>query len=104
MLQLMRPAVATLSQVFIYIDTLDECFPKNLLELIESLKDILQKSPRAQIFVRGRPHVEAEIVRYFGAGITIPISLSTNNIKRYWRSWRWIQCPTRCLMLYKRIS
>jgi len=37
MVQMVKQAVAALPRVFICIDALDECLPKNLLELIASL-------------------------------------------------------------------
>ena len=42
MVRMLKQAITTLLQVFICIDALDECLPKNLPELLESLKDILQ--------------------------------------------------------------
>ena len=83
MVQMVKWAFATLPRVFICIDALDECLPKHLLELLESLKDILQESPRMRIFLTGRPHVEVEIGRHFAATIIVPISPSTHEIKRY---------------------
>ena len=83
MVQMLKQAIATLPQVFICIDALDECLPKNLSELLESLKDILQHSPKTRIFATGRPHVEAEIVRYFTTVVIVPVSPSTHEIKRY---------------------
>jgi len=81
--RMLKRAIATLQRVFICIDALDECLPKNLPELLESLEVILQESPGTRIFVTGRPHVEAEVVRYFTTGVIVPISPSTNEIKRY---------------------
>ena len=83
MVRMLKQAITTLPQVFICIDALDECLPKNLPELLESLKDILQQSPRTRIFVTGRPHIEAEILRYFTIVVTVPVSPSTHEIKRY---------------------
>jgi len=83
MVRMLKRAIATLPHVFMCIDALDECLPKNLLELLESLKDILQEWPRTRIFVTGRPHVEAEIVRYFTTGVIVPISPSTHEITGY---------------------
>jgi len=82
MVQMLKQAVATLPKVFICIDALDECLPKNLLELLGSIKDILGESPRMRIFVTGRPQVEAEIIRVF-TSVTIPISPKAHDIKRY---------------------
>ena len=81
--QMLKQAVATLPKVFICIDALDECLPKHLLELLTSLKDILEESPRMRIFVTGRPQVTGEIKRHFTTGVTAPISPKTEDIKRY---------------------
>ena len=80
---MLKQAIATLPQVFICIDALDECLPKNLPELLESLKEILQQLPRTRIFVTGRPHIEAETVRYLTTAVIVPVSPSTHEIKRY---------------------
>ena len=81
--QMLRQAVATLPQVFICIDALDECLPKHLLELLVSLKDILEESPTARIFLTGRPQAKGEVTRYFTTGVVIPISPKTDDIRRY---------------------
>ena len=83
MVEMLKRAIAPLPQAFICIDALDECLPKNLLELLGSLKDILQEAPRTRIFFTGRPHVEAEIIRYFTTGVIVPIGPSRHEIKRY---------------------
>ena len=82
--RMLKQAIAGLPQVFICIDALDECLPKHLLELLISLKDILQESLSARIFFTGRPQVETEIARHFTAGVVVvPISPKTRDIKRY---------------------
>ena len=83
MVQMLKGAIATLPQVVICIDALDECLPKNLLELLESLKDILQESPGMRVFVTGRPQAEVEIRRYFTSVVTVPISPRSDDIERY---------------------
>ena len=35
-----------------------------------------------RIFVIGMPHIEVDIVRYFAAGIIVPIRPSTQEIKK----------------------
>ena len=94
MVQMVKRVVATLPQVFICIDALDECLPKYLLELLGSLKDILEESSGTRIFVTGRPHVEVEIVKYFVATIIVPISPSTREIRRYLE--RKLEMDTMC--------
>ena len=83
MVQMLRQVVATLPQVLICIDALDECLPKHLLELLVSLKDILKKSPTARIFLTGRPQVKGEVTRFFTTGVVIPIIPKTDDIRRY---------------------
>ena len=82
MVQMVKRAVATLPQVFICIDGLDECLPKTLLELLGSLKNILRESLRMRAFVTGRSH-EVDIARYFATGIIVPIRPGTHGIKIY---------------------
>ena len=83
MVRMLKQAIATSPQVFICIDALDECIPKHLLELLVSMKDILQVSPRTRIFLTGRPQVGAEITRLFTNCVTVPISPKPNDIKIY---------------------
>jgi len=83
MVQMLKQAIATLPQVFICIDALDECLPKHLLELLVSLNDILLESPRTRIFLTGRPQVGAEIARYHTSSVILPISPKMHDIKRY---------------------
>jgi len=81
--RMLKQAIAALPQVFICIDALDECIPKHLLELLGSLKDILQESRRTRIFFTGRPQVEAAITKHFITGVIIPISPKAHDIERY---------------------
>ena len=83
MVQMLKHAIATLPQVFVFIDALDECLPQHLLELLMSLKDILPESRRTRIFFTGRPQVRAEITRHFTGSVTVPISPKIHDIERY---------------------
>ena len=83
MVGMLRVAIASLPQVFICIDALDECLPKNLLELLESLRDIVRESPKMRIFLTGRPHVGEAILRYFAKAVVLPISPNTEDIRNY---------------------
>ena len=82
-MRMLKIAIASFSQVFICIDALDECLPKNLLELLESLRDISRESPKTRIFLTGRPHVKEAIQRYFAKAIVIPISPNQHDIRNY---------------------
>jgi len=83
MAQMLKQAVAIIPRVFICIDALDECPPKHLLELLGSMKEVLEESPRTRIFLTGRPQVEVEITRYFTTRLTIPVIPKTHDIKSY---------------------
>ena len=80
---MLRTAIASLGQVFICIDALDEYLPKNLPELLGSLRDIVQESSKTRIFLTGRPHIEGAIQRYFTKAVVIPISPNTGDIRSY---------------------
>ena len=81
--KMLRTAIASSPQVFICIDALDECLPKNLPELLESLRDVARESPSTRIFLTGRPHVKGAIERYFSRVVTIPISPNPADIRSY---------------------
>ena len=80
---MLRTAIASLSRVFICIDALDECLPKCLPELFESLRDIVRESPSTRIFLTGRPHVGEDVRRYFIKAVVIPINPNPNDIRNY---------------------
>ena len=80
---MLRTVIASLSQVFICVDALDECLLKCLPELLESLRDIVRDSPSTRIFLTGRPHVQEDIQRYFTKVVVIPISPNADGIRNY---------------------
>ena len=80
---MLKTAIASLHQVFICFDALDECLPKHLPELLKSLRDIIRESPTTRIFLTGRPHVKEDIQRYFTKVAVIPISSNTDDIRNY---------------------
>ena len=83
LMRMLKVAIASRPQVFICIDALDECLPKDLPELLESLREIVRESPTTRIFLTGRPHVREAIQRYFAGAVMIPISPSTNDVRNY---------------------
>jgi len=80
---LLRIAIASLPQVFICIDALDECLPKYLPELLESLRNLVRESPNTRIFLTGRPHVAEDVRRHFANSVVIPISPNPDDIRNY---------------------
>ena len=83
LMRVLKITIASLPQVFICIDGLDECLPKHLPELLESLRDIVQQSPNTRIFLTGRPHLTEDIQRYFSHMVVIPISPKTGEVRSY---------------------
>ena len=79
-----RAAIASLHQVFIYVDASDECLPKCLPELLRSLRVIVLEAPSTRIFLTERPQVCGDIQRYFTKVIVIPINPNTDDIRNYW--------------------
>ena len=71
-------------RTFICIDALDECVPEYRAKLLNSLNQILQKSPGTRIFVTGRPYIRREIERHLSGRVTsLSISNKRDDIIRY---------------------
>ena len=83
LMRMLRIAIGSLPQVFVCIDALDECQPKDLPHLLESLRGIVRESPGMRIFLTGRPHIGDMIHRYFTKPVTIPITPNEDDIRSY---------------------
>ena len=83
LMQMLRTIITSLHQVFICIDALDECLPKHLPKLLESLRDIVREFPRTRIFLTGRPHITGSVHKYFTGAAVIPITPNTDDIRDY---------------------
>ena len=57
-------------RTFVCIDALDECTAENRVKLLNSLKQILENSPRTRIIIIGRPHVRDEIEKRLAGRVT----------------------------------
>ena len=80
---MLKTSIASLPPVFICLDALDECLPKHLPELLESLRNILLESPRTRIFLTGRPHIADDVKRYFSKAVVIPVNPKPDDIRNY---------------------
>ena len=80
---MLKRVIASLPRVFICLDALDECLPKYVPELLESLRDIIRESSKTRIFLTGRPHVREDVERYFSKAVVIPISPNPDDIRNY---------------------
>jgi len=83
MLNIVKKTITSLRRLFICIDALDECTPKNRRELIESLREIVRVLPGARVFLTGRPHIDGEIVTCFSRTLRIPLSPTHRDIMTY---------------------
>ena len=73
----MLQTVTSLQTTFICIDALDECVEKHRPEILDSLRQILEKSPNTRIFLTGRRHIGGEIDRHLGERTTV-LSIKPN--------------------------
>ena len=99
LVSMLKAALTSLSEVFICIDGLDECLPKNRRELLESLEKIVQASPNTRLFLSGRPHIRDEVKKCFIEPAMIAIVPTIGDIKRY-LAMRLDQDPTPSAMDY----
>ena len=80
----MLQTTSSKKRTFICIDALDECVAGYRIKILNSLGQILQKSPEARIFVTGRSHIRAEIEnRLSGRVATILITPRRGDVIRY---------------------
>ena len=72
---------------FMCIDGLDECVGEERVRILDSLKQILERSPCARVFVTGRPQIRAEIEeRLSGRVVSVSVCASKDDIITYLRS------------------
>ena len=73
--------ISSSRRTFICVDALDECPPGNRVKLLNSLNQVLQKSPGARIFLTGRQHISGEIERHLtGRAVTRSIKPTKNDV------------------------
>ena len=82
----MLQTITSSLRTFVCIDALDECAAVHRVTLLDSLKQILEKSPRTRIFIIGRPHIRAEVERRLaGRVISVSVGPSRDDIAGYLR-------------------
>ena len=83
----MLQAISSEKLTFICIDALDECAAEHRVKVLDSLHQILQKSPGTRIFVTGRSHIQDEIGRRIsGRLMTIHITPKRDDVIGYLRA------------------
>ena len=83
LIRMLKIAIASLPRVIICLDALDECPPKYLPELLESLGDLIQECPKTRIFLTGRPHIGEDVKRHFSKAVVVPISPNPADVRNY---------------------
>ena len=82
----MFQAITATKRMFICIDALDECVPEHRMVVLESLRQIVQESRNARLFMTGRPQVRSEVEkRLDGAATFISIQPREDGVVRYLR-------------------
>ena len=80
----MLQAITASLPTFVCIDALDECSELDRVKLLNSLQQILKKSPRTRIFIIGRPHIRDEIERLLSGRVTcVSVSPRRGDITEY---------------------
>ena len=73
----MLQTVTSLQPTYICVDALDECMERHRPEVLDSLRQILEKSPNTRIFLTGRRHIRGEIDKHLGGRAEI-LSIKPN--------------------------
>ena len=82
----MLQAITSSLPTFVCIDALDECAVADRVKLLNSLQQILKKSPRTRVFIIGRPHIQDEIERVLAGRVTsVSVSPRKGDIIGYLR-------------------
>ena len=80
----MLQAITSSQRTFICVDALDECVAAHRVKFLDSVQQILQKSPGARVFITGRPHIGSDIEeRLAQRVISLPIGPSKDDIIIY---------------------
>jgi len=83
LLGILKESIASLPQVFICIDALDELVAEELPELLLSLEGIVQEQPSVRVFLTGRPYVGTQIATHFTKAVTVKITPKQDDIRKY---------------------
>jgi len=70
--------VTSLQPTFICVDALDECVERHRPEVLDSLQQIIEKSPNTRIFLTGRRHIRGEVDRHLRGRATV-LSIKPNH-------------------------
>ena len=79
--------ISSSRHTFICIDALDECMEEYQAKLLDSLKQILHKSPNTRIFLAGRSHIRDEVEKHLAGRVAaVCITPTKSDIIRFLRA------------------
>jgi len=82
----MLQLITSSQRTYMCVDALDECTTAQRFRFFDSLKEILDKSPSARVFVTGRPHIRAEVAKHLaGRAASVSINPARKDIVSYIR-------------------
>ena len=82
----MLQIITSTQPTFVCLDALDECVGVQRAKVLDSLKQIVERSPATRIFVTGRPHIRAEMEKRLpGWMIGVPVCPTKGDIIGYLR-------------------
>jgi len=82
--QLFVKAISSVGLVYICIDAVDVLLPKDRLEFLRALQQIIQEAPNARLFLTMRPHIRPELDKHLTKeAYVIDIVADQGDIARY---------------------
>jgi len=79
--------ISSSRRTFICIDAVDECVAEYRGKLLDSLKQILQKSPDTRIFLAGRLHIRDEVEKHLaGRAVAVSVTPTKDDIIQFLRA------------------
>ena len=80
----MLETTSSRKRTFICIDALDECMARYRVKLLDSLNQVLRRSPGSRVFMTGRPHIQSEVAKRLSGRVTaIRITPKRSDIMSY---------------------
>jgi len=84
MLKLFVKVIAPIERVYICVDAVDELPPRDRLEFLRTLRQIIQEAPNTRLFLTGRPYICEELDKHLTKGAhIIHIVADQGDIARY---------------------
>jgi len=79
--------ISSSRRTFICIDAVDECLAEYRGKLLDSLKQILYKSPDTRIFLAGRLHIRDEVEKHLGGRVVgVSVTPTRDDIIQFLRA------------------